>query len=84
MSIDEIKRELMDANPEALYAEGLDDALIGYTINTYANHVAVYSASQCVKVIMKQGLNELEAEEYLEFNTYCAYMGPNSPIYIRV
>jgi hypothetical protein len=32
---DEIREQLAEANPDALLADGLEQALIGYTINTH-------------------------------------------------
>jgi hypothetical protein len=79
-----IKDDLAVANPDALLADGLEDALVGYTINTHMPHVAVYDAAKCVEVLMKRdGMTHEEAQEYLEFNTYCCYVGPNGPIYIN-
>lgn len=51
---DEIRHQLAGANPDALFAEGLDAALIGYTINTHSAHVAVYSATKCVEVLVER------------------------------
>lgn len=79
-----IKEHLAEANPDALLADGLEDAIVGYTINTHIPHVAVYDAAKCVEVLMKRdGMTHEEAQEYLEFNTYCCYVGPNGPIYIN-
>jgi hypothetical protein len=78
-----IKEALAAANPDALLAEGLEAALIGYTINTHMPHVAVYDAKKCVDILVERdGMTPQEADEFLEFNTYCAYVGPNGPIYI--
>lgn len=78
-----IIESLAEANPDALLADGLEDAIIGFTINTHMPHVAVYDAAKCVEVLMKRdGMTHEEAEEFLEFNTYCAYVGPNGPLYI--
>lgn len=80
---DEIIEQLAEANPAALFADGLDDALIGYTINTHHAHVAVYSAGKCVEVLVdRYGMTPEEADEYLEFNTYCAYVGPNGLLFV--
>ena len=80
---DEIRHQLAEANPDALFADGLDDALIGYTINTHHAHVAVYSATRCVEVLVdRDGMTPEEADEYLEFNTYCCYVGPNGPLFV--
>ena len=81
---DEIRHHLAEANPDALLADGLDDALIGYTINTHHAHVAVYSARKCVEVLVdRDGMTPEGADEFLEFNTYCAYIGPNGPLFVE-
>lgn len=78
-----VREALAEVNPEALLADGLEDALIGYTINTHLPHVAVYDAGKCVEVLVnRDGMTHEEAEEYLEFNTFCAYFGHNGPIFI--
>ena len=78
-----IKEALAAANPDALLADGLEDALIGYTINTHMPHVAVYDAGKCVNILVaRDGMTPEEADEFLEFNTYCAYFGHNGPIFI--
>jgi len=76
--------EIATSNPDALLADGFNDALVGYTIS--ANHpvVAVYEAKACVKVLVdRDGMTLEEAEEFLELNTYGAYVGPNGPLFIR-
>lgn len=79
-----IIEELREANPSALLADGLDDAMIGYTVNTNHRHVAVYSTQKCVDVLVRRdGMTPEEADEFLEFNTYCAYVGPDGPLFVR-
>jgi hypothetical protein len=81
---DEIRHQLAEANPDALLADGLEKALIGYTINTHHAHVAVYSARKCVEVLVERdGMTPEEADEYLEFNTYCCWVGTNGPLFAR-
>jgi hypothetical protein len=80
---DEIREQLAEANPDALFADGLDAALIGYTINTCHAHVAVYSAQKCVNVLVdRDGMTPEEAGNYLEFNTYCVFLGRNEPLFV--
>lgn len=80
-----ITKELVELNPDALLADGLEGALIGYTINTNHPHVAVYSTSRCADVLVsRDGMTHEQAEEFLEFNTYCAYVGPNGPLFVRM
>jgi len=80
---DEIRDQLAEANPDALLADGLEQALIGYTVNTHHAHVAVYSAMKCVEVLVERdGMTPEEPDEYLEFNTCCCYVGPNGPLFL--
>lgn len=75
--------ELSEVNPEALLADGFEGAYLGYVINTHHRSVAVYDALKCVEILMEDGMTEDEANEYLEFNTFCAYVGPDGPLFIR-
>lgn len=81
--IDDVFDELSEVNPEALLADGLEDAYLGYVINTHHKSVAVYDADKCVEIMMRDGLTEEEAAEYLEFNTFCAYVGENGPLFVK-
>lgn len=79
---------LTELNPDALLADGLEGALVGYTVNHHHAHVAVYDADKCVRVLVdRDGMTHEEAEEaeeFIEFNTFSAYVGPNGPIYARL
>lgn len=78
----DILENLAELNPEALLADGLEDALVGYTLNTHHTHVAVYSYQRCVEILVsRDGMTPEDAEEYLSFNTLCAYVGEHGPIY---
>lgn len=80
---DEIREQLAEINPEALLADGLEDALIGYTVNHHHAHVAVYDYGKCVEVLVsRDGMTHEEADEFLSFNTLGAFVGENGPIYV--
>lgn len=81
--IDDVFDDLSEVNPEALLADGLEDAYLGYVINTHHKSVAVYDAVKCVEILIRDGMTEEEAEEYLEFNTFCAYVGKNGPLFVK-
>lgn len=60
-------------------ADGLDDAVIG--IDTNSNHIRlIYSVTKCIEITMKD-MSEEEAIEHLEFNTFGAYVGEQTPIW---
>ena len=81
--IDNVFDDLSEVNPEALLADGLEDAYLGYVINTHHKSVAVYDAIKCVEILMRDGMTEEESWEYLDFNTFCAYVGENGPLFIK-
>lgn len=81
--IDDPFEELAVVNPNAMMADGLEDAYLGYVINTHHKSVAVYDAVACVEIMMRDGLTEEEAEEYLECHTFCAYVGEDGPLFVR-
>jgi hypothetical protein len=77
--------ELAELNPDALLADGLEKAFVGYTVNNHHAHVAVYDVQKCIDVLVERdGMTHEGAEEYLSFNTLGCYVGPNGPIYVRL
>lgn len=71
--------------------DGFDDAIIGWTDSwgpaegggmTRQLRV-VYSYRLLVETLVAQGMPAEEAEEYLEFNTLGAYVGPKTPIVVH-
>ena len=81
----QIIQSLAVFNPDALVAEGLEAACIGYTLNQHHAHVAVYDFKACIDVLVERdGMTEEEADEFLAFNTLDAYVGENAPLFIRI
>lgn len=77
-------RQIAELNPDALLADGLEAALVGYTVNHHHPHVAVYDIEKCVQVLVdRDGMTPEEADEFLSFNTLGAYVGENGPLYVR-
>lgn len=63
---------------DIVFADGLDDAIIGFDPNAWR---VVYSRNECIKIMVKDQMDEEEAIEYLEFNTFNAYIGDKTPIW---
>ncbi len=61
-----------------LFADGFDDAIIGICPNSFR---VVYSRSKCIKILMKY-MTEEDAVEYAEYNTFNAYVGERTPIWV--
>ena len=60
--------------------DGYDDAILGITDGGQL----VYSQERMIELCMEQGeMSEIDAIEFLSYNTFCAYVGEMTPIYIR-
>ena len=77
--LDELKQTISEHNPEARFADGFDNALMGYS----SDMRAIYSADQIVETLVERdGMTPDEAIEYFEYNIECAYVGEYTPIYM--
>ena len=65
---------------DVLLADNLDGAFIGLT----TNGIAVYDRQRCVECMTEEGMDDEEAIEYLEYNTFSAYVGEKTPLFIDV
>lgn len=84
MSREFVKEQIAELNPDALFADGLEDALVGYTANHHGPTRAVYDAEVCRQILVRRdGMSREEAAEFLEFNTFGAYVGENGPVYVE-
>jgi len=63
-----------------MFADGFDDAIIGICPSTFR---VAYSREKCIKIVMSEDdCTEEEALDYLEYNTFNAYVGEYTPIWI--
>lgn len=60
-----------------LKADGFDEAIIGIDS---INERIIYSKQKMIKILSDE-MPEDEAIEFLEFNTWNAYVGDHTPIY---
>lgn len=75
--------EILNEYPEEsfLKADGFDDAVIGLE---HLNMKLVYDMDKMIKILENQGMSYEESVEYLEFNTWTAYMGEQTPLFINI
>jgi len=70
---------------EVLYCTGMDDALIGYAMRFSDGPLAVYDVSKVIHVLMERdGMTELEAQEWYEVNMEGSWMGDRTPVFITL
>jgi len=69
---------------KTLFADGFDDAIIGLNYKS-GYHRVVYDGKKMVEKLVKDDdMTEEDAMEWLQFNTFNAYMGKGTPLYVDV
>ena len=64
-----------------LFADGLDDAIVGICPDTLR---VIYSRNKCVDILVdRDEMTTEEAYDFLEYNTFNAYVGEYTPIWIE-
>ena len=70
---------IAEFNPEALLANGLEDAIVGYDTKGRV----IYSVGSIIDILVERdGMSYEEASEHFSFNIECAYIGEHTPIYM--
>jgi hypothetical protein len=76
--------EIIEMFPEEefLTADGFDGAIVGVEPNTMR---LVYNRDKMIGILMTdEEMEEIDAIEYLEYNTWNAYVGDKTPIFIEI
>jgi len=75
--------KVSEINPKALLADGFNEAILGMCIQFGQEPVVAYNYNKCVEILKnRDGMDDSEAIEYMEYNVVGAYMGVNSPVFI--
>jgi hypothetical protein len=69
-------------NPDALVADGLEEAYIGYASRMNMPPLAVYDMKKCREIFLSQGMTEDEADEGLSYNVIGASLGDGTPLFL--
>lgn len=79
----EIDDILESRGESVLLADGFDDAFIGVSQRINEPLLAVYSYDKMVEVlVVRDGMTEDEACEYIDFNVVGAWVGEQTPIIV--
>ena len=74
---------LEELNPEALFMDGLDEAIVGIGCQYTKNPVVIYDEGRIIfSLISEQEMEYHEAWEYYSFNIQGAWVGENTPIIV--
>ena len=81
--LSELVEWIKEVNPEALLANGFEDAIIGMCERFGNEPVVAYDKDKCIEILVNSGeMSYEEAIEYFYFNVIGAYMGEGTPVYI--
>jgi hypothetical protein len=83
MADESMRDKIAEFNPEALFMDGHDDALVGVAMRFGMNEVACYDYDKVIAGLMKGGMTEEGAVEWFEFNQIGAWLGENTPVFVR-
>ena len=73
---------MRDQYTESIFADGLDEAIIGVDINSER---IIYSVSKVLKILMdRDGMSYDDALEFFEYNIANAHVGDKMPIWSAV
>lgn len=69
-------------DPNTLYADGFEDALIGLGWQ-HTKLIAIYDYEKCVEIlILREDMTHEEAIEWMEYNVVGSYVGEYTPIFM--
>jgi hypothetical protein len=82
---EEIDELIQEMNPDAMFMDGLDAAIIGIGCQYTGTPLVVYSATKIIQALMEgdEGMDQETAEEHYGFNIACAYIGEGTPIIVE-
>ena len=70
-----------EINEDMLFADGFEDALIGYIERAGMPSIACYDKFKCIDILSK-AMPYDDAFEYFYFNVVGAYVGENTPCFL--
>ncbi len=66
-----------------LYADGFEEAFIGYSWRFHDGPLATYDRDKCIKILTRDmGFND--AIEFFEFNTLGSWVGEKTPVFVSL
>jgi len=78
------REEIQEINPDALLCDGFDEAIIGMAERPNLGPIVAYSVEKMLDImIARDGMTYEEALEYFDYNIAGAWLGDNTPIYIK-
>lgn len=74
------EEQLLGLNPDALFMDGLNEAIVGIASQYTKPHLVVYSEQRIIAQLMRDGMSEGDAWEHYYHNIADAWVGENTPL----
>ena len=73
-------------NEGLLFADGFDEAILGIARQFTSMEAVAYDREKCIEILCKAGpgMAREEAEEFFQFNTEGAWVGPHTPVFVEM
>jgi len=80
-----MREALADLDEDLLFMdpESFDEAIMGYIERANSPPVVCYNKDKVLEILMKDGMDWEEAEEYYYYNIVGAYMGERTPVFLE-
>ena len=81
---DDLREWIAEHNPDALLADGFDDAIIGVAERCSQPLLVVYDAERCIEILRERNpkWDREQAEDFLSYNTLGAWVGEYTPLFL--
>ena len=86
MTLEEILEHLEEYGEETLFMEPrseYDECIIGIGARFHDGPLVIYSFERIMAVLMKNGMDEEDAQEWFDVNIIGGWNGPGTPIYVN-
>jgi hypothetical protein len=80
--IEETLENCLGEDENLLLADGFENAFLGIG-RQFGKPVAIYDREKCLEILMEDGLNYEEADDYFSFNVEGSYVGEQTPIFLE-
>jgi hypothetical protein len=68
---------------EVLLADGFERAFLGIGTQ-FGRQLAVYDRTACINILINQGMEPEEAEEYFQYNVEGSWVGESTPVFLTL
>ena len=82
---EKLEEYLIDAGEtDVIFFDGFDEAIIGLGRQQYRGPYVIYNREKCIEILMEEGMEYEEAEEYFQFNTEGCWVGDYTPVIVSM